>query len=113
MGANEVTKPDEGRYFNSDNRRKLIILNHVLPHPDSEVPDVRSLLQGRGGLFFGQLGDEVLGVVGRLRLHGRPDRSGHATRLRGHGSRRVVDHPQPHVVARFLAWRGKRLSDDL
>lgn len=71
-------------------------------HPDSELPDVGSLLQGRGGLFFGQFGDEVLGVVGGLRLHGGADRSGHAACLLRRRRRRVVDGPQSHVVAGFL-----------
>lgn len=51
------------------------------PHPDSERSDVDSLLKSAGRLFFGQLGDEVLGVVGRLRLHGGPDGPRHMTRL--------------------------------
>lgn len=58
-------------------------LPFISSHPDSKVSDVGSLLQGHGGLFFSHLGDEVLGVVGGLRLHGGPYRSGHAARLSG------------------------------
>ena len=80
-------------------------VNHpsVSSHPDSEVSDVDSPLQGRSGLFFSHLGDEVLGVVGGLRLHGCPYRSGHTARLSGRSSWRVVDHPQSDVVAGFLS----------
>lgn len=74
----------------------------VLPHPDSELPDVGALPQGRSRLLFGHLGDEVLGVVGGLSLHGGPDGSGHSTVLAGRSGRWVVDHPQPDVVAGFL-----------
>lgn len=51
------------------------------PHPDSELCDVDSFLQSSCGFFFSHFGDEVLSVVGSLRLHGSPDRSAHAAAL--------------------------------
>lgn len=83
---------------------------NVLSHPNSELSNVDSLLQGGGGLFFSHLGDEVLGVVGRLCLHGRPDCSGHATRLSRRSSWWVVDHSQSDVVAGFLSQRERVLG---
>lgn len=74
----------------------------VLPHPDSKLADVGSLPQSCSRLVFGHLGDEVFSVVGRLSLHGGPDRSGHSTGLAGRSGRRVVNHPQSDVVAGFL-----------
>lgn len=74
----------------------------VLPHPDRKLADVSSLPQSCSRLVFCHLGDEVFSVVGRLSLHGGPDRSGYSTGLTGQSGRRVVNHPQSDVVAGFL-----------
>lgn len=67
-------------------RRSTIILQiPSTAHPDSKLFDVSAALQSCSSLFLGQLGDEVLGVIGGLRLHGSPDHSGHLARL----SRRI------------------------
>lgn len=77
-------------------------------YPHCEVGDVCPAVEGFSGLLLGHLGDEVLGVVGRLGLHGCPDGTSEHAALAGGVLTGVVDHAQPNVITRFLPGQHSR-----